>query len=60
MSEKENAFKARILYNNGFITRAEAEKMIEPYKNKFNETSKALAEKYGQRPKLFNLASFLR
>lgn len=60
MKEKEEALKAKFLYNRGAITREEAVKMISPYKEIFNQTSKRLAAQYGQKQKLFSMAAFLR
>ena len=60
MSEKEKAFEAKALYNKGLITREEAQEMIQPYKSKFEETSKRLAKKYGMKPQKFSFVAFMR
>lgn len=60
MKEREEALKAKALYNLGIITRDEAKERIEPYKRAFDEAAKRLAEKYGMKPQRFSLASFLR
>lgn len=60
MEELVIAKQARILYNEGKITREEAKQMIAPYAMKFNEASERIAKKYGMRPKRFSLSSFLR
>lgn len=57
---KDRADKARILYKKNFITREEAIAEIKPYIEVFNKKSKAIAKKYNQRPKLLNIASYLR
>ncbi|MBQ6554473.1 MAG: hypothetical protein IJR45_01020 [Firmicutes bacterium] len=57
---KQQADEAKVLYRLGHITRAEAEKMIAPYKEAFNKKSKEIAAKYNMRPKLFSVAAFLR
>lgn len=57
---KDRADKARILYKRNLITRDEAIAEIKPYIEVFNEKSKAIAKKYNQRPKLLNVASYLR
>lgn len=60
MKEKEKAFEARLLYNKGAISREEAIRMIEPYKQAFNKKSFELAAKYNVRPQRFSIAAFLR
>lgn len=57
---KQQAEDARTLYRMGFITREEAAKAIEPYKQAFNAKSKELAKKYRMKPQLFSLAGYLR
>ena len=60
MNEKEIADRAKMLYNNGIITREEAKEMIAPYAKKFNEASERIAKKYCMKPKRFSLAAYLR
>lgn len=57
---KMKADGARSLYRCGRITRKEAMEDIQPYADAFNEKSKEIAKKYGMRPKLFSVASYLR
>lgn len=57
---KARADCARSLYRMGQISRQEAKKEIAPYAAAFDAKSRELAEKYGQRPKLFSLAAYLR
>lgn len=57
---KVRADGARSLYRCGQITRKEAEAEIKPYADEFNRKSREIAKKYGQRPRLFSLASYLR
>jgi hypothetical protein len=57
---KERADKARILYNQNLITRAEAHAEILPYIEAFNNKSKQIAKKYRVTPKTINFASFVR
>jgi len=51
---------ARSLYRGGQISRIEAEEEIRPYAEAFNAKSRELAKKYGQRPRLFSITSYLR
>lgn len=57
---KQAAFEARMLYKTGRITREEAKEMTAEYATIFNAKSRELARKYGQRPKLFSFAAFMR
>ena len=57
---KINAESARAAYRNGMVTKDEAQKMVEPYANAFNEKSQELAKKYNQKPKLFSFAAYMR
>ena len=57
---KMNADHARALYRVGHISRKEAEESIAPYAEAFNSKSRELARKYGQRPRLFSVTSYLR
>lgn len=57
---KMRADGARSLYRTGQITRKEALADIQPYADAFNNKSRELAKKYGQRPRLFSVASYLR
>jgi hypothetical protein len=59
-SLKDRADKARILYKKNLITREEAIAEIKPYIEACNKKSEAIAKKYKQRPKLLNVASYLR
>jgi len=60
MDEKQRALEAKCLYNRGVISREEAIRMIEPYKQAFNKKSVELAAKYNVRPQRFSIAAFLR
>lgn len=57
---KTRAEGARSLYRAGQITRTEVKEAVAPYEEAFNSKSRELAKKYGQRPRLFSLTSFLR
>lgn len=57
---KDKAFEARHLYKIGMISRQEAKEKIDPYVKVFNKTSKEVAKKYDQRPKLINFSIFVR
>ena len=57
---KDRADLARSLYRGGQISRIEAEEEIRPYAEAFNAKSRELAKKYGQRPRLFSITSYLR
>lgn len=56
----QDALETRVLYRLGKITQEEAKKRIAPYAELFNSKSRELAKKYGQRPKLFSFAGFMR
>jgi len=57
---RADAEMAKMLYRNGKMARSEAVKAVAPYKKIFNEKSAEIAKKYGQRPKLFSFASYMR
>lgn len=57
---KEKAEQARILYRMGEISREQAKKEVKPYVEAVNAKSKEIAKKYNQRPRLVNIAGFLR
>jgi hypothetical protein len=57
---KDKADKARILYKQNKITRAEANAAVMPYILMFNKRSEKIAKKYNQRPKYMNFASYVR
>ena len=57
---KQTAFEARKLYKMGYITREEAKALTAEYAEIFNRKSRELARKYGQKPKLFSFAAFMR
>lgn len=57
---KEKAFRARAMYRAGKITRAEALEEMEDYIELFDARSREIAKKYGQRPRLFSFAAFMR
>jgi hypothetical protein len=57
---KDRADKARILYKQNKLTRAEAIAEVTPYVLAFNSKSKEIAKKYGQRPGQMNISSYLR
>ncbi len=60
MKLRQEAEQAKIAYKCNLITRNEAMKKIEPFITAYNEKSKEIAKKYGQRPKTINATSFLR
>ena len=56
--DQDNKAKASFMY--GYISRCEAEALIQPFKDKFNEVSIREAKKAGVKARLFNMSSFLR
>lgn len=57
---ERNASEARILYKQGLITREECFETVILYINAYNFTSKQIAKKYNQNPKLLNFQSYIR
>lgn len=47
-------------YNAGVITREQAKEQLKPFINLYNSKSIELAKKYGQKPKQFGFAGFMR
>lgn len=60
MSSYDKAMHARMLYRAGRISKAEAMEMMREYIEEFDAKSRALARKYGQRPRLFSFPAFCR
>jgi polyhydroxyalkanoate synthesis regulator phasin len=60
MDLKEQAEKARVLYNAGEISREEAKELIQPYLDQVNAKSKELAIKYNQKPKKVDFGYYVR
>lgn len=56
----QKAQEARSLYLYGKITRGQARALCEPYIEAFNDKSKEIARKYGQRPKFISFSTFVR
>lgn len=57
---KDKAYIAKFELMHGEITYKEALEMVKPYIDAVNAKSKEIAKKYGMRPKLVNVKSFLR
>jgi len=57
---REHAHYVREQYRAGLINRGKAKDLLEEYIEAFDKKAKDIAEKYGQRPKKFNLGEFLR
>ena len=60
MSSYDKAIHARNLYRLGRISKREAMELMADYIEEFNSKARELAEKYGQRPKLFRFEAFCR
>lgn len=57
---KVRAESARYAYNRGFITRAEAQKEVQPYIDLVNKKAVEIAKKYSMRPQKIQMAQFFR
>ena len=57
---KRIAIETRTLYRTGAITLDDVKVRLKDYIVEYNKLADALAKKYNQRPKYFNLLSFLR
>lgn len=56
----EDAKLVRLSYNMGMITYEEAKEKLQSFIINFNNKSREIAKKYGQKPKLFSFTSFMR
>lgn len=54
------AERVKYRYQHQLITRAEAEKALQPYVEAFNNKSREIAKRLGLKPKLFNFSAFMR
>lgn len=54
------AERVKFNYQRKLISRAEAEKAIQPYAEAYNAKARELAKKYNVRPKLFSFTSYMR
>lgn len=57
---KHKAYVAKLMYQTGRISRAEAKAEIQPYIDLFNEKSKEIAKKYNQKAKTISFISYVR
>ncbi len=57
---KQKAEQARMLYRMGEISHEQAKKEVKLYVETVNAKSKEIAKKYNQRPRLVDIAGFLR
>lgn len=57
---REHAHYVREQYRAGLISRGEAKEQLSEYIVAFDAKCKEIADKYGQKPKKFNLGEFLR
>lgn len=60
MNNYDRAVHARNQYRIGAMTKAQAVDFMSGYIEDFNTKAREIARKYGQRPRLFSFASFVR
>lgn len=60
MTNYDRAIHARIQYRIGVMSKDEAMEFMAGYIEEFNAKSREIAAKYGQRPRLFSFAAFVR
>ena len=57
---RQDAHYIREEYRAGLINRGQAKERLAEYIEAYEEKTKEIAKKYGQKPKKFNLGEFLR
>ena len=60
MENYDRAIHARNQYRIGAMSKKEAMDFMADYIEEFNTKAREIARKYGQRPKLFSFAAFVR
>lgn len=57
---KQQAFEARRRFQAGEITYGEAKKLVEPYRNLYNQIAEKKAAKFNMKPSRFRIGDFLK